>query len=324
MRQLAVRHQLATTAIPDVEVLLDAATTHDGRPALSDHLRLDLVNGGTDGFVALLLRSSPTDHLIAYAQVSRGNDEYLVEIVVHPEHRRESVEIDRQLLDAAVEAIATQGGGAVSWWVHEPTEDDRQTAAGAGLGEGRVLLQMRRPLPLDVSATVETRAFRPGDDDEHWLTVNNRAFADHGEQGGWTLETLRQRIAEDWFDPDGFRIHEHEGRLAAFCWTKVHPPTGDDGVALGEIYVIAVDPDFHGRGLGKQLTLAGLDSLSARGITVAMLYVDHGNTAARTLYERLGFEVHTTDIAFVADISPTRPDPPDPSQSDPSHEETRS
>ena len=72
---------------------------------------------------------------------------------------------------------------------------------------------------------------------------------------------------------------------------------------LGEIYVIAVDPDFQGLGLGNQLTLAGLASIAARGITVGMLYVDGGNTAAVTLYERLGFTIHRTDRAFTADIA---------------------
>ena len=49
--------------------------------------------------------------------------------------------------------------------------------------------------------------------------------------------------------------------------------------------MIAVDPDFQGLGLGKQLTLAGLDSIARRGIAVAMLYVDADNTAGVRLYD---------------------------------------
>ena len=161
----------------------------------------------------------------------------------------------------------------------------------------RELFQMRRELPTGMPVTIDTRSFVPGVDDEAFLEVNNRAFAGHHEQSDWDLEALRLRAGEPWFDPDGFRLHERDGRLAGFCWTKIHA----DGV--GEIYVIAVDPDFTGLGLGKQLTLAGLESLAERGVEHAMLYVDADNHTAVSLYERLGFTTTQSSRAYVRPVS---------------------
>jgi len=161
----------------------------------------------------------------------------------------------------------------------------------------RTLFQMRRPLPTGMEVTIDTRSIVVGADDAGWLDVNNRAFAGHGEQGGWTIETLQRRQAEQWFEADDVRVHERDGRIRAFCWTKVHPATGLDP-QLGEIYVIAADPDFHGQGLGRQMTLAGLDHLAHKSITIAMLWVDADNGVAVTLYERLGFSVHASTVAF--------------------------
>ena len=118
------------------------------------------------------------------------------------------------------------------------------------------------------------------------------------------LAALRERLAEPWVDLDGFVVHEHYGRMAGFCWTKVH---ADHDPVLGEIYVIAVDPDFHGMGLGKALTLAGLQWLhDERGITTGNLYVDASNTSAVRLYEKLGFTLHHVDRAYSGDVAPTR------------------
>lgn len=171
------------------------------------------------------------------------------------------------------------------------TEHDRM-AFDADLVLAREVLQLRCPLPAADPEPVVLRAFRPGLDDQAFLEVNNRAFAWHPDQSGWTPAELRAREGEPWFDADGFLLHEREGRLAGFCWTKVHPGTDDDP-ALGEIYVIAVDPDFHGLGLGRALTLAGLRHLSDEGLRHGMLHVEADNVPARRLYEDLGFTVHS-------------------------------
>jgi mycothiol synthase len=314
MRCLEIKRQMASDDIANVTELLDAAARADGRRPLSDHLYLDLVNGGLDGFAGFLASEPGHDHPVAYAQISRGNGEYAFELVIHPHHRYEMATIGPELIEAAIDVVASDGGGRVNWWVFEPTTAHATLAEHAHMSRGRVLYQMRRSLPTGLPVTIDTRAFVPGVDDDAWLAVNNRAFAGHGEQGGWTIDRFCQRQKEPWFDPEGFRVldlvdDDGRRRMAGFCWTKVHPASSSDDKALGEIYVIAVDPDFHGRGLGAQLTLAGLDHLARQGLTTGMLYVDAGNAAAITLYQRLGFRVHSTNAAYVADIAGTADTP---------------
>jgi mycothiol synthase len=114
-----------------------------------------------------------------------------------------------------------------------------------------------------------------------------------------TADDLRRAMTEPWFRSDGLLVHHVGDRLAGFCWTKIH---GDTVPVLGEIYVIALDPDFHGRGLGAPMTRAGLDHLVAEGIDTAMLYVEADNDAANRVYERLGFRRHHIDRAYRATI----------------------
>ncbi len=296
---LQIKRRLAPDDVAEVQELLSAAERADGHRPLSDHLWLDLVQGGRAGFAGLIAWEPGHEHPVGYAQLSRGNDSWALEVVVHPHHRYDMSMIGPTLLDAAVGLVREEGGGHVHWWVFEPTHVHERLAEDAGLRPGRRLLQMRRPLPLPVEPEISVRPFEIGRDEAAWLAVNNRAFAEHPEQGGWTLETLAAREAETWFDPAGFLLHEVDGRLAAFCWTKVH---ADHDPVLGEIYVIAVDPDFHGRGLGRSLTIAGLHHLGEVGVPVGMLYVDAENVAATALYRSLGFEVARTDRAYVGDI----------------------
>jgi mycothiol synthase len=133
------------------------------------------------------------------------------------------------------------------------------------------------------------------------LHLNASAFAHHPEQGGWTEHDLRLREQEPWFDPDGFFLAEREGRLVAFHWTKVHSDSHSDtnvDPALGEVYVLGVDPAESGHGLGSLLTAVGLRYLQGRGLDTVLLYVEATNAAALTVYERQGFERYAVDASY--------------------------
>ncbi|HEX2849598.1 MAG TPA: mycothiol synthase [Acidimicrobiales bacterium] len=302
MRQLDVKRQMDAADIAAVSQLLDVATAADGHHPLGEHQWLDLVQGGREGFAGLVATEPGHDHPVGYAQVSRGAASWAVDVVVDPHHRaEEGVTIGVELLSRALEIVATEGGGHVHLWIPKPEPWEEAVAEAAGLRRGRDLFQMRRPLPVDEPYELATRPFVPGRDEGAWLDVNNRAFELHPEQGGWDLATLEAREKEAWFDPEGFLLHEDGGRLTGFCWTKVH---ADEHPPLGEIYVIAVDPDAAGKGLGRALVLAGLDHLAARGLTVGMLYVDAENERAVRLYRDLGFTVDHVDRAYTGDVAP--------------------
>jgi len=316
VHNVEIKRRMAEADIAAISSLLEAASVADGHRALGEHQWLDLVQGGREGFAGFVAREAGRERVIGYAQISRGNDsDWAVEYVVHPRWRiTTGTELRSELLSAALGVIASQGGGHVHLWVPKPGPVDDEVADALGMKRGRDLVQMRRALPVEEeSAVIAVRGFRPGEDEEAWLEVNNRAFHGHPEQGSWDLATIGERERQPWFDPEGFLLHERDGRLAGFCWTKVYESDDEDDAVpeglkyeLGEIYVIAVDPDFQGHGLGRQLVLAGLAWLCEAGVGTGMLYVDHDNGAARKLYFSLGFADDHTDRAYVADVPAIR------------------
>lgn len=302
MHHVEVKRRMGEADIAEVSTLLAEVARADGHRPLGEHKWLDLVHGGRTGFAGFVARSRETGQLVGYAQVSQGHHTWGVEVVVAVDHRAPPSQVGIDLLHAALAEIDRQGGGHVHLWVPKPTPVTDAMAAACGLAQGRDLLQLRVPLPVpDPGPPLPVRPFEPGRDEPAWLAVNNRAFANHPEQGGWTAQTLREREEEPWFDPAGFLLHEVDGRLAGSCWTKVHLDTSP---VLGEIYVIGVDPDFQGRGLGRGLVLAGLGHLAAAGVPMGMLYVDATNEPAVGLYRSLGFTVDHVDRAYTGDVPP--------------------
>jgi mycothiol synthase len=297
-----ITRQRTRDDVAAVGSLIRSAEAAVGQELITEHRFHDAAFGGGRDFAGLVAWDG--DHRpLAYSQVIRGERRWELELVYDHDYLRvdDALTAAEAVLGAAVDVIRSEGGGHVHLWITRPTEAHDRIAAAVGLAAGRDLWQLRRPLPVDEPWTIETRPFVVGQDEQAWLELNNRAFDWHAEQGGWTVDDVRSREAEPWFDPAGFLLHEVEGRLAGFCWTKVH---ADHDPPLGEIYVIAVDPDLHSRGLGRALVLAGLDRLHQRGLEVGMLYVDADNAPATRLYLDMGFTLDHLDRAFVGDVSP--------------------
>ena len=64
-----------------------------------------------------------------------------------------------------------------------------------------------------------------------------------------------------------------------------------EGRTEGEIYMLAVDPDAQGRGVGTALTQAGIEMIREAGFPLALVGTggDPGHAAARATYRKAGF-----------------------------------
>ena len=198
-----------------------------------------------------------------------------------------------QLLEAAAQAISFSGGGKLEFWIENISEETRKTPINAGYEPFRDLLRMKRSLP-GTPSNLLTRSFNKNDY-EDILRINNSAFDWHPDQAGMTKESLLVTQNESWYLEDGFRVLEVEKIVTGFCWTKIHSELKS---IKGEIYVIALDPERQGEGLGRELVLSGMEWLSARKIKEIFLYVEADNHRAVKMYKSMGFDVEYTNQCF--------------------------
>jgi mycothiol synthase len=325
--QWEVLRRLEDSDVNEVGVLVEQVTETDGIRPLSEHVMLHLRYGGDVDVRHVLGRSS--DGLVGYGHLDvtdqvAGSS---AELAVAPRARRRGV--GRDLVG---HLLAETPDGRLRLWAHGEQSGAAPLAQSLGFRRSRTLWQMRRSLFAAIPdpawpAGVHVRSFLPGLDDDEWVALNAKAFVALPDQGAWTLDDLHLRMREPWFDAAGFLVAvDDQDRMLGFHWTKVHgadahrhghvqahdhehadgdathhggrdeAPHGHD--PIGEVYVVGVDPDQHGRGLGRALTLAGLQHLRARGLPDAMLFVDAQNVSAIGLYASLGFTRWDVDVEF--------------------------
>jgi mycothiol synthase len=285
---IAVTTRLAEPEINRVLRLLADVEAVDQVPALNEAALLQLRRRHPTT-EHLLVRED--EELVGYAQLESGSLWSAGQLAVSPDHRREG--IGSQLL----QRLITESSTPLRVWAMGDTPAAQALARRAGMIRKRELLIMKRRLDSELPEPVtpvgvQIRTFAPGQDEHEWLQVNAAAFAQHPEQALIDLEDLEDRMAEPWFDPNGFFVATREGVMIGFHWTKQHQDQ------IGEVYVLGVAPEAAGQGLGKALLLTGLRSLQQRGSKLAMLYVEANHRTAVELYLTYGFATASRDVMY--------------------------
>lgn len=267
---------------------------------VADAEAVDQIRALNEAALLRLRRTHPTtrhvlvsehDELVGYAQLELGAEWCAGQLVVSPDHRRAGV--GTQLL----QRLIMESTSPLRIWAMGDTAAAQALAATAGMARQRELLIMGRdlddalPEPA-VPSGVKIRAFVPGQDEQEWLRVNAAAFANHPEQALIDLADLEDRMAEPWFNPDGFFVATRQGAMIGFHWTKQHQDQ------LGEVYVLGVAPWESGQGLGKALLLTGLRWLQQQGCSRVKLYVEADHRAAIELYLTYGFTTASRDVMY--------------------------
>lgn len=279
-----------------VRDLIDTARIQDGVAPASEQTLLRLPAKGENGWWHLLYERD--GDVLAYAHLDVVDDQApWAELVVAPLSRRHGI-------GTAMITELTRRAPRVRLWAHGFLPATANFAITRHLRVVRELWQMARPLadlpdgrPLPEGFAVSTMSTER--DETDWVRVNAVAFESHPEQGRMTLADLRERMAEPWYDADGFflirdvREGQRDAPLAAFHWTKVER-------GIGEVYVVGVDPSYQKHGLGAAATWVGLNHLRGLGLETVTLYVDGTNAAAIATYRRLGFERVGIDVQLAA------------------------
>ncbi|MEV6274160.1 mycothiol synthase [Nocardia sp. NPDC051832] len=279
-----------------VRAVLTRATESDGVAPVSEQAVLSLTADAAARH--LLVRRDGA--VAGYANLVPAHGEHgaMAEVAVDPGFRGQG--IGTELVAAAL----AEGGSGARVWAHGDRPAAKAVAARLKLVTARELWQMRRRLAtpelpeLPVRDDIVLRTYAGPADDAELLRVNAAAFSWHPEQGAWTERDIEIRRDAPWFDPKGLFIAAdpaNPARILGFHWTKVHL---DEDPAVGEVYVVGIDPAAQGRGLGRLLTLAGLHYLRERALGEVLLYTEADNAAAVHTYTALGFAPAHIDVAY--------------------------
>jgi len=248
-----------------------------------------------------------SDNIAGYMDVKPelGIGRVVLDCWVHPGHRRRGMAT--KLLNYATDRAKELGAKVV----HVNIREDN-TIATRGLHRlgfdlirryFELGLAIARVGELDMAEAYPDCRYLQSGEEGKLTQLQNGAFA-----GAWgynpnTVDEITLRINSSTCSRKDIVLTYDGDRAIGCCWTGIICEQGIPSVRKGRIHMLAVDPDYRGKGIGRELMIAGLARLKNRGLKVAELTVDSENRIARALYESLGFDIQSSTLWYEKVVS---------------------
>ena len=221
--------------------------------------------------------------------------------LLHPEHRRKG--LAKKLVECAIHRARELMVKTAHVNIPQDNAPAKRLFYRMGFRHIRRFLELR--LDLSEAHLLKThqnasflRHMRHGQEGI-LLQIQNRSFANTWGFNPNTIEEIVYRTSLPNCSLEDIILAFDADKPIGYCWTKIDP--GEDKVisgGKGRIYMLGVNQDHQGKGVGRQVLLAGLSHLKRKGIRVVELTVDSENKPACALYRSMGFDVWTNSLWY--------------------------
>jgi mycothiol synthase len=209
-----------------------------------------------------------------------------------------------RLIDKAISRTLSLGIKAIHANIWQSSPAARKLVCRRGFTCIRRYLEFRLDLSRTHVAEMKEGRFRghflqPGGE-EGLTRLQNRSFAEAWGYNPNTVDEmmLRTRLPGS-SRKDIIMAFESDREPIGYCWTKAYRSADEDpNQRMGRIHMLGVDPDYRGRGIGRQLLVAGISELARKGIRIIELTVDQENKTACALYRSMGFKVWRSSLWY--------------------------
>lgn len=225
--------------------------------------------------------------------------------LIHPAHRRKGLAI--KLHGYAMNRARELGVKVAQVNIARDNIAAKSLLSKLGFRFARLFLELRVNMPRarwqDTNrAALQFCHLHHGEEDK-LAQIQNCSFAGLWGYNANTAEEIIYYLSLANCYPEDVILAYEGDRIVGYCWTRISYAETTISERKGQIHMLGVDPEYRGKGIGKQVLLAGLFHLKSKGLQVVELTVDSRNQAARSLYRSVGFKVQTTNLWYEKAIS---------------------
>ncbi len=221
----------------------------------------------------------------------------IFEVLVLPEYRHQG--IARELYLQAAPHARARGANVAHVNVREDNAIGRLVLEKTGFITIRRFYEMminltEVPEP-GISTRFTVRPLREGE--EASLTIlQNCCFAGSWGYNPNTAEEIEYAANTTDSGRELILIAIDGDRLVGYQWMNIEQD--EHGKSQGRVSMLGVDPEYRGKGIGRELMQTGMACLKSKGPKIARLTVDSENVAANALYHSIGFRKSDTSLWY--------------------------